>query len=127
MTETANNVVEIKGTDLNKDAYLALTSSNNAAFEDAIEEYIGILAEEDEEDIDALRGVMTATLTHLAIQRKLDKFLIDNVSAPSEDIVEYSLEVAERLKIQGFSTRQQIVVEPKEVDYKALLEFIFNG
>lgn len=120
------NPIEISSTVMNKEAYLALTHSNNARFEEAIEEYVGILAEENEEDPDAMRGVLTATLTHLAIQRKLDKFLVDNVESPSEEIVEYSLEVAERLKIQGFSTQQTIVVNPREIDYKGILDYIFS-
>lgn len=124
---TDSITTELPAGEFNKEAYLALTHSNNAHFEEAIEEYITILAEENEEDIDALRGVMTATLTHLAIQRKLDKFLTDNVAEPTKEAVEYSLEVAERLGLKGFSTRPTIVVDPKELDYKALLELIYSN
>lgn len=116
-----NNLTAV---DLNKAAYVALTASNNAHFETQISEYIDILATEDEEDINALRGVMTATLTHLAVQRKLEKFRTDSIPADSQEVVDYSLEVAENLKIAGFSVRPTIVISPEEVDYKALLELI---
>jgi hypothetical protein len=118
---------ELSSTEFNKDAYLALTHSNNLHFEDQIEEFIGVLADDDEENLDALRGVMIATLSHLAIQRKLDRFLTDNVPEPSEAAVEYSLEVAENLGIKGFSTKPTIVVEPEEVNYKALLDLIYSN
>lgn len=111
----------------NKDAYLALTHANNEHFEDEIQEYIGILADDDEDNPEALRGVMTATLNHLAIQRKLDKFLTDNVPEPSQEAVDYSLEVAENIGIKGFTTKPTIVVNPKEIDYKALLELIYSN
>ena len=118
---------QLSSTELNQLAYLHLTQANNAHFEEAISEFVTILAEDDDENVDALRGVMTATLTHLSTQRKLEKFLSDNVPAPSKDIIEYSLEVAERLRIQGFSVRPTIIIEPKEVNYKELLDLLFSN
>lgn len=118
---------ELRADEFNKDAYLALTHANNEHFEDEIQEYIAILADDDEENVEAMRGVLTATLNHLAIQRKLDKFLTDNVPEPTEESVEHSLEVAERIGIKGFSTKPTIVVNPKEKDYKALLDLIYSN
>jgi hypothetical protein len=117
---------QLTSTEMNQLAYMHLTASNNAHFEESISEFVTILAEDDDENVDALRGVMTATLTYLAVQRKLEKFLTDNVPAPAQDIVEYSLEVAERLRIQGFSVRPTIVIEPEEVKYKELLELLYS-
>lgn len=118
---------QLSSTELNQLAYQHLTQANNAHFEESIAEFITILAEDDEENVDALRGVMTSTLTYLSVQRKLEKFLSDNVPAPAQDIVEYSLEVAERLRIQGFSVRPTIVIEPEEVKYKELLDLIYSN
>ena len=119
--------IELTSVDLNKEAYLSLTVANNIHFEESIAEYIDILASDDEEDIEALRGVMTATLTHLAVQRKLDDFLEKNIPSQSKESVEYSLEVAENIGIQGFSTRPTIVANPDTVDYKSLLELIVGN
>jgi hypothetical protein len=118
---------QLSAIELNRLAYQHLTQANNAHFENAISEYINILSEEDEEDVNALRGITTATLTYLGVQRKLEKFFADNVPAPEQDVLEYSLEVAERLKIQGFSVRPTIVIEPEEVQYKELLDLLFSN
>lgn len=117
---------QLTATELNRLAYQHLTQANNAAFEATISEYVNVLSDEDEENVDALRGITTATLTYLAVQRKLEKFFTDNVPAPEQDILEYSVEVAERLKIQGFSVRPTIIIEPEEVKYKELLDLLYS-
>jgi len=84
---------------LNKDAYLVLSNGNYASFEEASDEFISVLAEDEGEDVDveALKGMMIASMNFLRTQRKLDAWLQNNVPAPEKDVIDYSLEVAETI------------------------------
>jgi hypothetical protein len=84
---------------LNKDAYLALSNGNYASLEEAADEFISVLSEDEGDDYDAeaLKGVLIATMNFLRTQRKLDTWLQKNVPSPDKEVIEYSLEVAETI------------------------------
>jgi hypothetical protein len=113
-------------------AYVALTNGNIAGLEENVEEYLDVLADENEgevatEDIlEAHRGIVTETLKFLAAQRKLDHYLKDNVAPADSDTVDYSLEVAESLGLTAtFGVR--VVAVPQEIAYKEALDILFSG
>lgn len=114
----------ISSQDLNKDAYLTLSNGNYATLEEATDEYLNVLSEDEGDDFDpeAMRGVLMATMNFLHVQRKLDKWLQDNVPAPTGDVVDYSVEVAERL---GLNTTVSVGVTPEQIDYKELFDILF--
>lgn len=116
---------ELNNSELNKDAYLALSNGNYATLEEATDEFIGILSEDDENDVEAMQGVLVATLNFLRTQRKLDKWLRDNVPAPSGEVLDYSLEVAEQIGLKDNVTVSVNVVPDETVLYKELLSIIY--
>jgi hypothetical protein len=113
---------------LNKDAYLSLTNGNIAGLEENVEEYLDILAEENEDEpdnLEALRGIVTETMKFLSIQRKLNAYLEDNVPQPDRETVDYAMEVSEQLGITAFGVR--VVPVPQDVAYKEALDILFQG
>ena len=116
--------------ELNKSAYIALINSTAVHFEDSVDEFIDILNDDEATDSDnaeAMRGIVNAALTQLAIQRKLNRFLSDNVPAPTEEEVEYALETAEFLGIQGFSVKTEIVADPANRSIESLLKILVEN
>lgn len=111
-----------------KDSYLSLTAGNIAGLEENLEEFVTALAEAegDEDDLETLRSVVTETLKFLAVQRKLDSYLHDNVARPDTDTVNEAMEVAEQLGITAtFGVR--VVSVPTEVAYRDALDIIYSG
>jgi hypothetical protein len=113
-----------------KSAYIALTNSTSNFFEEAVEEYIDILNDDDASEVEtseAMRGIVNAALTQLAIQRKLNKYLTDNVPAPTDEAVEFALEVAETVGIEGFSVKTAIVADPANRSIESLLKILVEN
>ena len=109
-----------------KDAYISLTNGNIAGLEENVEEYLTVLAEENEDDVEALRSIVTETLKFLAAQRKIDGYLHDNVAQPTAEDVDYSLEVAESIGLtDSFSVK--VIAVPQEVAYREALDIIYAG
>jgi hypothetical protein len=118
---------DISTTELNKNAYLVLSNGNYHSLEEASDEFITILAEDEGDDVDveALKGMMIATMNFLRTQRKLDKFLENNVPAPEKDIVDYALEVADTI---GLSDNVTVTVNVNPDDnllYRDLLNILY--
>lgn len=118
--------VDLNNTELNKDAYLLLSNGNYATLNEASDEFIAILSDDegDEVDQEAMKGIMIATLNFLHAQRKLDKFLQDNVPPAEKDVVDYALEVADRIGL-GDNVSVTINVVPKEELYRDLLNILY--
>jgi hypothetical protein len=109
-----------------KDAYVSLTNGNIAGLEENVEEYLSVLAEENEDDAEAMRGIVTETLKFLAAQRKLDSYLHDNVAPPTAEAVDFALEVAEQVGLTA-SFGVRVVAVPQEIAYKEALDILFSG
>ena len=120
MTVNLNNI------ELNKDAYLLLSNGNYATLEEATDEYIAILSEDegDEFDLEAAKGVLMATMNYLRTQRKLDKFLQNNVPDAPKEVVDYALEVADQIGL-GDNVSVSINVTPKDELYRDLLNILY--
>ena len=116
--------IDLSNTELNKDAYLLLSNGNYATLNEATDEFIGILSEDEDDDIEAMRGILIATMNFLRTQRKLDKFLQDNVPPAPHDVVEYALEVAEQVGLKD-NVSVSISVTPKEELYRDLLNLLY--
>lgn len=108
----------------NKDAYISLTNGNIAGLEENVEEYLTVLAEENEDDIEALRGIVTEVLKFLSIQRPINEWLVANVPSPDQETVGYAMDVAEQLGITAFGVR--VVKVPQEIAYKEALDILFS-
>lgn len=118
---------EMTTTELNKNAYLVLSNGNYHSLEEASDEFITVLAEDegDEVDVEALKGMMIATMNFLRTQRKLDKFLENNVPAPSKDVVDYAVEVADTIGLSE-SVSVTVNVNPDEnLLYRDLLNILY--
>lgn len=113
--------------ELNKDAYLALSNGLYASLEEASDEFISVLAEDEGEDVDqeALKGVLVATMNFLRTQRKLDKWLRANVPAPSKEVIDYSLEVAETIGLTDNVTVSLTVNTDDDLLYRELLNILY--
>jgi hypothetical protein len=109
-----------------KDAYVSLTNGNIAGLEENVEEYLSVLAEETEDDAEAMRGIVTETLKFLAAQRKLDSYLHDNVVPPNAEAVDFAMEVAETLGLTA-SFGVKVVAVPREMAFKEALDILFSG
>ncbi len=112
---------------LNKDAYLALSNGNYASLEEASDEFISVLAEDDGDtvDVEALKGVLIATMNYLRTQRKLDAWLQANVPAPSKEVIDYSFEIAEQIGLTE-NVSVTLNVEPDEnLLYRDLLNILY--
>lgn len=118
--------VDLSNVELNKDAYLLLSNGNYATLNEATDEFIAILSEDegDEFDIEAAKGVLMATMNFLRTQRKLDKFLQNNVPEAPRDVVAYALEVAEQIGLKE-NVSVSINVTPKEELYRDLLNILY--
>ena len=108
-------------------AYVSLTNGNIAGLEENVEEYLNVLADDtEEEDVEAMRGIVTETLKFLSAQRKLDTYLHDNVAPPTAEAVDYAMEVAESLGLtSSFGVR--VVAVPQEIAFKEALDILFSG
>jgi len=113
--------------ELNQLAYLALSNGNYATLEEASDEFISVLAEDegDELDADALKGVLIATMNFLRTQRKLDTWLKANVAAPSAEVLDYSLEVAEQIGLKDNVSITVNVTPDENLLYKDLLNILY--
>ena len=120
MTANLNN------TELNKDAYLLLSNGNYATLNEATDEFIGILSEDegDEFDIEAAKGILTATMNFLRTQRVLDKFLQNNVPDAPKEVVDYAMEVADQIGL-GKNVSVSLNVVPQEELYRDLLNILY--
>lgn len=111
----------------NKDAYLVLSNGNYASLEEASDEFLSVLSEDEGEefDVEALKGVLMATMNFLRTQRKLDSWLQNNVPAPSKEIIDYSLEVAETIGLTD-NVSVTLHLDPDEnLLYKDLLNILY--
>lgn len=117
-------IVNLSNTDLNKDAYLLLSNGNYATLNEACDEFISILSDSDEDDVEAMRGILVATMNYLRTQRKLDRFLQNNVPEAPKEVVDYAMEVAEQI---GLSDNVTVVINvtPKEELYRDLLNILY--
>lgn len=118
---------DISTTELNKNAYLVLSNGNYHSLEEASDEFITVLAEDEGDDVDveALKGMMIATMNYLRTQRKLDKFLENNVPAPEKDIIDYALEVADTIGLTD-NVSVTVNVNPDEnLLYRDLLNILY--
>lgn len=118
---------ELTANDLNKEAYLVLSNGNYHSLEEASDEFITVLAEDEGDDVDveALKGMMIATMNFLRTQRKLDKWLQNNVPEPEKEVVDYALEVADTI---GLSENVSVTVNvnPDEnLLYRDLLNILY--
>lgn len=118
---------DISNNELNKEAYLVLSNGNYHSLEEASDEFITVLAEDegDEVDVEALKGMMIATMNFLRTQRKLDKWLQNNVPSPEKEVVDYALEVADTI---GLSENVSVTVNvnPDEnLLYRDLLNILY--
>lgn len=109
-----------------KDAYVSLTNGNIAGLEENVEEYLSVLAEENEDDAEAMRGIVTETLKFLSAQRKIDTYLKDNVAPPTADAVDYAMEVADSIGLTA-SFGVRVVAVPQEIAFKEALDILFSG
>lgn len=116
----------VSKTDLDKDAYLLLSNGNYATLNEATDEFIAVLSEDegDEFDIEAAKGIVVATMNFLRTQRKLDKYLQNNVPEAPRDVVSYALEVAEQIGLKD-SVSVSLNVVPREELYRDLLNILY--
>ena len=117
---------DLSAIQLAKDAYLALSNGNYASLEESTDEFISIISE-DEGDLDpeALKGILVATLNFLRTQRKLNKYLVDNVPAPDKDVVDYAVDVAERIGLTENVSVTLNVTPDDNVLYRELLNILY--
>lgn len=118
--------VDLSNIELNKDAYLLLSNGNFATLNEASDEFIAILSEDegDEFDIEAAKGIVIATMNFLRTQRKLDKFLQANVPPAEQDVVNYALEVADTIGLKD-NVSVTVNVVPKEELYRDLINLLY--
>ena len=112
---------------LNTLAYLTLSNGNYASLEEASDEFLSVLSEDEGEefDVEALKGVLMATMNFLRTQRKLDKWLQANVPAPSKEVIDYSLEVADTIGLKE-NVSVTLNLDPDEnLLYKDLLNILY--
>ena len=118
--------VNLNNTELNKDAYLLLSNGNFATLNEACDEFIAVLSEDegDEFDIEAAKGIVMATMNFLRTQRKLDTFLQANVAPADKDTVDYALEVADQIGLKD-NVSVSVNVTPKEELFRDLINILY--